>query len=114
METGTNSFVRYRSGGSVFAFRCPVCGTTGELGVPDGNRNRLVPCPNRCGAQFMARSGRGAPADARPDDQTELLRRVSTMIGEALIANEIADTAVAAFAGLQDEITAAIGQPESD
>jgi hypothetical protein len=59
MEAETNSFVRYRSGGSVFAFRCPVCGTTGELGVPDGNRNRLIPCPSECGAQFMVRHGRG-------------------------------------------------------
>jgi hypothetical protein len=40
---------------------------------------------------------------------TDLLRRVATTIGEALIAGEIVDTAVPAFAELQDEITAAIG-----
>lgn len=59
METETNPFVRYRRGRNVFAFRCAVCGTTGELGVPDGNRNRLVPCPNKCGAQFIVRCSRG-------------------------------------------------------
>jgi predicted RNA-binding Zn-ribbon protein involved in translation (DUF1610 family) len=60
METETtNTFIRYRRGCIVFAFRCPTCGTTGEFGVPDGNRNRLVQCPNTCGAQFVVRCGRG-------------------------------------------------------
>lgn len=59
METETNAFIRYRRGRNIFAFRCPVCGTTGELAVPDGNRNGLVPCPSKCGAQFMVRRGRG-------------------------------------------------------
>jgi hypothetical protein len=59
METETNTFIRYRKGCIVFAFRCPLCGTTGDLGVPDGNRNRLVPCPSGCGAHFMVRCGRG-------------------------------------------------------
>jgi len=59
MEADSNTFVRYRSGSIVFAFRCPLCGTRGELGVRDGNHNALVPCPSRCGAQFMVRCGRG-------------------------------------------------------
>ena len=59
METETNAFIRYRRGRNIFAFRCPVCGTRGKLTVPDGNRNGLVPCPSKCGAQFMVRRGRG-------------------------------------------------------
>jgi hypothetical protein len=55
-----------------------------------------------------------APTRTRPVDRSELLRRISTTIGEALIANEITDTAVPTFAGLQDEIAAAIAQPEPD
>jgi len=59
METETSVFIRYQMGRNVFAFLCPVCGTTGELGVPDGNRNGLLPCPSECGAQFIIRCGRG-------------------------------------------------------
>lgn len=58
MET-ENAFIEYRHGANVFAFTCQVCGTSGELAVPDGNRNRLVPCPGKCGANFMVRCGRG-------------------------------------------------------
>lgn len=56
METETNKFLKYREGRNVFAFCCPVCGAAGELGVPaEGNRNALVECITRCGAQYIVR-----------------------------------------------------------
>jgi len=51
-------FIGFRSGSAVFSLRC-TCGTHGELTVHDCDRNKLVPCPGECGAQFIQRQGRG-------------------------------------------------------
>jgi hypothetical protein len=58
METQTR-FIGYRRGVAVFTLRCAECGTTGELSVAAANRNRLLPCPGKCGRYFIQRQGRG-------------------------------------------------------
>jgi hypothetical protein len=57
MEAQT-TFTSFKCGSAVFKFRC-TCGTRGELAVPERDRNSLVPCPGRCGAQYIQRRGRG-------------------------------------------------------
>lgn len=57
MEAETK-FLGYRHGAAVFRLHCQ-CGTTGQISVLERDRNRLVPCPARCGVQYIERRGRG-------------------------------------------------------
>lgn len=49
-------FIERRNGYNVYSFDCPICGTTGEIGVP-ARSVKLI--PHECGQLFMQRNRPG-------------------------------------------------------